>query len=635
MGPRNDPCLAPHVPRNLWQFFIGQNEKMKWRSESCLAWGLVATLTAAHVVRILLWDSELQGPDWQTDAGTCSGAELAGCSDALLICTKQLESARAERSETAAKGSVLLNQINASGPIDHAGFTLPGTAVNVPVAAAEAAASGVSHAGRAVARGISDTGDVAGAIETPSPGVSSVEGLLQGRRDVIVRAVVDWLNERVSTHGQCQLLDPADFDGSFDRAARGLSGLGTDARASLTLRVTRTSALFTESSQLGFEALVIVDRSVLAASDDDYELILLDAPKRRAKVRVETVRPLSTLSGPCDVPTELQPFCVCHSADESASAIPRLRAVLETLVDGSIWREWAEYGRLAALRRFRHERFMLDEYLELARSAPFRFDEAEQGDLLPDAVERLLEEGFLLIPSVLSVELCKKLHRMVEIFSAFDSVPGNVQRVEHLLFTPGPKVWDLVASHPTITSLTEQVFNEPILSSFSTYGTLPGGAGRLHVDGLANLPPSLPLRGLQRGPPRQVTAIVFLNDFDAANGGTSVVPKSHKWVGTNPYSNETAQALDAAGELPITQVTGPAGSVLFIDSRLWHRASINKSPQQRISLQIMFSELEEIKSVFEVLDNYTADIIDQRESTPSRYHVQYTTRHDAQHLLTI
>jgi hypothetical protein len=52
----------------------------------------------------------------------------------------------------------------------------------------------------------------------------------------------------------------------------------------------------------------------------------------------------------------------------------------------------------------------------------------------------------------------------------------------------------------------------------------------------------------------------------------------------------------------------------------------------------MFSELEEIKSVFEVLDDYTADIIDQREdrgSTPSRYHVQYTTRHDAQHLLTI
>ena len=57
MGPKNDPCLtremrgtspfpclAPHDPRNLWQFFdkIEQNEKRKWtrtpRSE-CICCG--------------------------------------------------------------------------------------------------------------------------------------------------------------------------------------------------------------------------------------------------------------------------------------------------------------------------------------------------------------------------------------------------------------------------------------------------------------------------------------------------------------------------------------------------------------------------------------------------------------------
>jgi hypothetical protein len=40
MGPKNDPCLAPDDPRNLWQFFnkIEQNEKKKWRSE-CICCG--------------------------------------------------------------------------------------------------------------------------------------------------------------------------------------------------------------------------------------------------------------------------------------------------------------------------------------------------------------------------------------------------------------------------------------------------------------------------------------------------------------------------------------------------------------------------------------------------------------------
>jgi hypothetical protein len=40
MGPKNDPCLAPDEPRNLWQYFnkIEQNEKKKWRSE-CICCG--------------------------------------------------------------------------------------------------------------------------------------------------------------------------------------------------------------------------------------------------------------------------------------------------------------------------------------------------------------------------------------------------------------------------------------------------------------------------------------------------------------------------------------------------------------------------------------------------------------------
>ena len=77
----------------------------------------------------------------------------------------------------------------------------------------------------------------------------------------------------------------------------------------------------------------------------------------------------------------------------------------------------------------------------------------------------------------------------------------------------------------------------------------------------------------------QFSTIWMLSDFTAENGGTVVVPGTHR-----SSTNRTA-GLD----LPIPhpgeiQVTGPAGSVLLFDNRLWHTGGPNRSDAPRVAV---------------------------------------------------
>ena len=77
----------------------------------------------------------------------------------------------------------------------------------------------------------------------------------------------------------------------------------------------------------------------------------------------------------------------------------------------------------------------------------------------------------------------------------------------------------------------------------------------------------------------QFTTVWMLSDFTAENGGTLVIPGTHRSA-----SNRTA-GLD----LPIPhpgeiQVTGAAGSVLLFDNRLWHAGGSNHSDGPRVGM---------------------------------------------------
>ena len=85
-----------------------------------------------------------------------------------------------------------------------------------------------------------------------------------------------------------------------------------------------------------------------------------------------------------------------------------------------------------------------------------------------------------------------------------------------------------------------------------------------------------------------LSSIWMLTEFSTANGGTFIVPGSHRRT-DNP-AGETLVGFDRDGPHPQqTQVTGSAGSMLLYDSRLWHAVAPNVSSEARVALIIRYA----------------------------------------------
>ncbi|KAI9008648.1 hypothetical protein DFJ74DRAFT_688203 [Hyaloraphidium curvatum] len=77
--------------------------------------------------------------------------------------------------------------------------------------------------------------------------------------------------------------------------------------------------------------------------------------------------------------------------------------------------------------------------------------------------------------------------------------------------------------------------------------------------------------------PVSVNTMVFLDDFSAENGGTLVVPTSHRLVS----SSEPGKMPPLP---PPVAASGPAGTVLFFEGRLVHGTGVNRTRKPRAGL---------------------------------------------------
>ena len=85
-----------------------------------------------------------------------------------------------------------------------------------------------------------------------------------------------------------------------------------------------------------------------------------------------------------------------------------------------------------------------------------------------------------------------------------------------------------------------------------------------------------------------LATIWMLSRFGTDNGGTLIVPGSHR-RSNNPAAG-TVEGVDCDAPCPTeTQATGSAGSVLLYDSRLWHAVALNHSDQSRVALIIRYA----------------------------------------------
>ncbi|MEE2658452.1 MAG: phytanoyl-CoA dioxygenase family protein [Candidatus Latescibacterota bacterium] len=85
-----------------------------------------------------------------------------------------------------------------------------------------------------------------------------------------------------------------------------------------------------------------------------------------------------------------------------------------------------------------------------------------------------------------------------------------------------------------------------------------------------------------------LSSIWMISDFNTDNGGTLLVPGSHR-VLQNPSSAELPDVDRDAPYPTEVHATGWAGSVLMYDSRLWHAVPSNNSDEARVALIIRFA----------------------------------------------
>ena len=86
--------------------------------------------------------------------------------------------------------------------------------------------------------------------------------------------------------------------------------------------------------------------------------------------------------------------------------------------------------------------------------------------------------------------------------------------------------------------------------------------------------------------PMQLSTLWMLSDFTLENGGTLIVPGSHR-TSDNPTGT---MGVDRFEKYPTEmQVTGAAGSVLVFDSRLWHATATNASHGPRVGMVVRYA----------------------------------------------
>ncbi len=185
----------------------------------------------------------------------------------------------------------------------------------------------------------------------------------------------------------------------------------------------------------------------------------------------------------------------------------------------------------------------------------------------------LAHEGVAVLTGVLDPERTREVRRRLEKAAtaseadgvptrgyAFDTDTRN-RRVFHL-FNLDAVFIDLI-QHPEALAFVRQTLGEAFLiSNFSVNITAPGsGRMMLHADQGYVLPP-------WPAQPLACNVAWLLDDFTVENGGTRYVPGSHL-RGRSPAADEQVDTVP---------LVAPAGSLLAMDGRLWHRTGDNTSP---------------------------------------------------------
>lgn len=213
--------------------------------------------------------------------------------------------------------------------------------------------------------------------------------------------------------------------------------------------------------------------------------------------------------------------------------------------------------------------------------------------------------GYAMIANALAAEQVRECRERLRSQAAAEAAAGigHFDNGEPKL---NQRVWNLVNKgqmfrdllfHPVLRELLPELLGKDYtLSSLTANIAAPGGEPMpLHSD-QGYTPRSLPIRVV-------VNTAWMLEDHSEQNGGTRLVPGSHLWPEL-PEDKPEAESIAA---------TGPAGTMVMFDGRLWHGTGANRTAGRRHLLLGYFC-----RPWIRPQENFTLSLLDElyEEASP-------------------
>ena len=180
--------------------------------------------------------------------------------------------------------------------------------------------------------------------------------------------------------------------------------------------------------------------------------------------------------------------------------------------------------------------------------------------------------GFTLLHDVLSTdEVAAMRDRLIHWEAQVGDEQRFLGRAGHVSNLPAlDPVFHPIIDHPRTLPIIEYVLGELIiLGSLNARIVRPNDPVQgLHSDIRSDL--------LNRDSPVMVNTVWLLDDFTTENGGTRIVPGSHR--------SGLAGPPDGMDVKYVHQVVAPAGSVLIFNGQCWHGGGENQTTNKRHAL---------------------------------------------------
>lgn len=213
-------------------------------------------------------------------------------------------------------------------------------------------------------------------------------------------------------------------------------------------------------------------------------------------------------------------------------------------------------------------------------------------DDLDAATLALRRDGYTLLPQLLSA---RDLQAVRDVLAPYlgrhrgrNNFEGHLTERVYTLVARGA-VFEALTEHPRVLALCER-FLQPgfLLTASQAINIHPGETPQpIHTDDTFYRIP-------RPRPPVSLSLIVAIDTFTAANGGTEIIPGSHRWSDAEIAGQYDGHDADAPPPDRLVRqlqpLELPAGSAVLFLGTLLHRGGANRSTAPRLALTSQYCE---------------------------------------------